>query len=182
MNFTQTSLPGILLIEPKVFGDQRGFFLESYRRDVFEAAGIPALVQDNHSRSVRNTLRGLHFQHPHGQGKLIRVTTGAVYDVLVDVRRGSPTFGKWEGYELSAENKRQLWVPPGFAHGFCVLTDFADFLYKCTEYYHPESEHTLLWNDPEVGVEWPVDGPILSEKDKVGKRLGELGMLPDYAE
>ena len=175
-------MPGILLIEPKVFGDERGFFMESYRRDVFGENGIPALVQDNHSRSVKGTLRGLHYQHPHGQGKLIRVTTGAVYDVLVDVRRGSPTFGKWEGHELTEDNKRQLWVPPGFAHGFCVLSDIADFLYKCSDYYHPESEHTLLWNDPDVGIEWPVEEPILSEKDKVGQLLGELGDLPEYAE
>ncbi|MDT8324582.1 MAG: dTDP-4-dehydrorhamnose 3,5-epimerase [Bacteroidota bacterium] len=179
MNFITTSLPGILLIEPKVFGDERGFFMESYRRDVFAAQGIPPLLQDNHSRSVRGTLRGLHFQHPHGQGKLIRVTHGAVYDVLVDVRRGSPTFGKWEGHELSAENKRQLWVPPGFAHGFCVLSEDADFLYKCSDYYHPESEHTLLWNDPEVGVQWPVSEPILSEKDRNGVALRDLAVLPE---
>jgi dTDP-4-dehydrorhamnose 3,5-epimerase len=182
MHFIETSLPGILLIEAKVFGDARGFFLESFRRDVFEEAGIPPLVQDNHSRSVRNTLRGLHFQHPHGQGKLIRVTSGAVFDVLVDVRRGSPTFGKWEGHELNEDNKRQLWVPPGFAHGFCVLSDTADFLYKCSDYYHPETEHTLLWNDPEVGVQWPVTEPILSEKDKGGVRFRDLRILMDYAE
>jgi dTDP-4-dehydrorhamnose 3,5-epimerase len=180
MNFITTSLPGILLIEPKVFGDARGFFMESYRRDVFEGKGIPPLVQDNHSRSVRGTLRGLHFQHPHGQGKLIRVTHGAVFDVLVDVRRNSPTFGKWEGHELSAENKRQLWVPPGFAHGFCVLTDDADFLYKCSDYYHPEHEHTLLWNDPDVGVQWPVSEPILSSKDEDGKLLADLSSLPEF--
>ncbi len=179
MKFIETSLPGILLIEPKVFGDERGFFMESYRRDVFEGQGIPPLLQDNHSRSVRGTLRGLHFQHPHGQGKLIRVTHGAVYDVLVDVRRGSPTFGKWEGHELSADNKRQLWVPPGFAHGFCVLSDAADFLYKCSDYYHPEHEHTLLWNDPDVGVQWPVSEPILSEKDKKGVPLKDLQSLPE---
>lgn len=179
MKFTPTSLSGILLIEPTVFGDERGFFMESYRWDLFEKAGIPPLVQDNHSRSVRDTLRGLHFQHPHGQGKLIRVTTGMVFDVLVDVRHGSPTFGKWEGHELSEDNKRQLWVPPGFAHGFCVLSETADFLYKCSEYYHPESEHTLLWNDETVGVEWPVREPLLSEKDKMGKALGELTNLPD---
>jgi len=182
MNFITTSLPGILLIEPKVFGDERGFFMESYRRDVFEGKGIPPLLQDNHSRSVRGTLRGLHFQHPHGQGKLIRVTHGAVYDVLVDVRRGSPTFGKWEGHELSADNKRQLWVPPGFAHGFCVLSDDADFLYKCSDYYHPKHEHTLLWNDPEVGVQWPVSEPILSSKDTIGKPLSELRDLPVFTE
>ncbi|MCB2203127.1 dTDP-4-dehydrorhamnose 3,5-epimerase [bacterium] len=180
MNFITTTLPGILLIEPKVFGDERGFFMESFRKDAFEAQGVPALVQDNHSRSVKGTLRGLHFQHPHGQGKLIRVTTGAVYDVLVDVRHGSPTFGKWEGHELSAENKRQLWVPPGFAHGFCVLTDSADFLYKCSDYYHPEHEHTLLWNDPAIGITWPVDEPLLSEKDRKGLRLRELENLPEY--
>ncbi|PLX30686.1 MAG: dTDP-4-dehydrorhamnose 3,5-epimerase [Ignavibacteria bacterium] len=179
MTFTPTSLPGILLITPKVFGDERGFFMESYRRELFEEAGIPPLVQDNHSRSVRDTLRGLHYQHPYGQGKLIRVTSGVVFDVLVDVRRASPTFGKWEGHELSESNKRQLWVPPGFAHGFCVLSESADFLYKCSEYYHPETEHTLLWNDEAVGVEWPVRDPILSEKDMKGKRLNELSVLPE---
>jgi len=179
MTFTPTSLPGILLITPKVFGDERGFFMESYRRELFEEAGIPPLVQDNHSRSVRDTLRGLHYQHPYGQGKLIRVTSGVVFDVLVDVRRASPTFGKWEGHELSESNKRQLWVPPGFAHGFCVLSESADFLYKCSEYYHPETEYTLLWNDETVGVEWPVRDPILSEKDMKGKRLNELSVLPE---
>ena len=179
MTFTPTSLPGILLITPKVFGDERGFFMESYRRELFEEAGIPMLVQDNHSRSVRDTLRGLHYQHPYGQGKLIRVTSGVVFDVLVDVRRASPTFGKWEGHELSESNKRQLWVPPGFAHGFCVLSESADFLYKCSEYYHPETEYTLLWNDETVGVEWPVRDPILSEKDMKGKRLNELSVLPE---
>ncbi len=179
MTFTPTTLPGILLITPKVFGDERGFFMESYRRELFEEAGIPPLVQDNHSRSVRDTLRGLHYQHPYGQGKLIRVTSGVVFDVLVDVRRASPTFGKWEGHELSESNKRQLWVPPGFAHGFCVLSESADFLYKCSEYYHPETEYTLLWNDEAVGVEWPVRDPILSEKDMKGKRLNELSVLPE---
>jgi dTDP-4-dehydrorhamnose 3,5-epimerase len=180
MQFTPTSLSGVLLIEPKVHGDHRGFFMETFRRDFCDAAGIPLLVQDNHSRSGMNTLRGLHFQHPHGQGKLIRVVDGAVFDVLVDVRVGSPTFGKWEGHKLSGENKRQLWIPPGFAHGFCVLSEQADFLYKCSDYYHPESEMTLLWNDPEVGIQWPITDPILSEKDKAGLPLHALPRLPEY--
>ena len=180
MQFTPTSLPGVLVIEPNVFGDARGFFMESFRRELFAEAGIPELVQDNHSRSVKNTLRGLHFQYPHGQGKLIRVVRGTVFDVLVDVRAGSPTFGQWEGHWLSDENHRQLWVPPGFAHGFCVTSDSADFLYKCSEYYHPETEHTLLWNDPGIGVQWPVDEPILSDKDQRGVPLRELRKLPPF--
>ena len=179
MTIQETSLPGVLLITPKVFGDARGFFMETFRRDVADEAGIPELVQDNHSRSVKGTLRGLHFQHPYGQGKLIRVTMGTVFDVVVDVRRNSPAFGKWEGYELSGENKTQLWVPPGFAHGFCVLSDTADFLYKCSDYYHPETEKTLLWNDPDLGIEWPVGDPILSEKDLRGVRLRDLSGLPE---
>lgn len=180
MTIEKTMLPGVLLISPKVFGDARGFFMETFRRDVLDTVGVPPLVQDNHSRSVRGTLRGLHFQHPFGQGKLIRVVTGTVFDVVVDVRLGSPAFGKWEGYELSGENKQQLWVPPGFAHGFCVLSDEADFLYKCSDYYHPETEKTLLWNDPDVGIEWPLDDPILSEKDQRGVRLSELSGLPEF--
>jgi dTDP-4-dehydrorhamnose 3,5-epimerase len=180
MEIIPTSLPGVLLIQPKVIGDARGFFMETFRRDVCDGAGIPELVQDNHSRSVRGTLRGLHFQHPHGQGKLIRVVTGTVFDVLVDVREGSPAFGTWEGYELSGENKRQLWVPPGFAHGFCVLSDAADFLYKCSDYYHAETEMTLLWNDPAIGIEWPVSDPILSDKDRQGVPLRELPRLPQF--
>ncbi|MFZ1728695.1 MAG: dTDP-4-dehydrorhamnose 3,5-epimerase [Bacteroidota bacterium] len=180
MTFKNTSLPGVLLITPQVYGDSRGFFMESFRRDVGDEFGIPDLVQDNHSRSVRGALRGLHFQHPYGQGKLIRVVTGTVFDVLVDVREGSPTFGKWEGYELSGENKQQLWVPPGFAHGFCVLSDTVDFLYKCSDYYHPETEMTLLWNDPAVGIEWPITDPILSEKDRQGVPLQALPRLATY--
>ncbi|MBR9978036.1 MAG: dTDP-4-dehydrorhamnose 3,5-epimerase [Bacteroidetes bacterium] len=180
MTFSETTLSGVLLITPSVHGDSRGFFLESYRLEWFAQRGIPPFVQDNHSRSVRNTLRGLHFQHPHGQGKLIRVTSGAVYDVLVDVRLGSPAFGEWEGYELSADNYRMLYVPPGFAHGFCVLSDSADFIYKCTEYYHRDSEQTLLWNDPALAVEWPVQEPILSEKDRNGVPLKELSRFPEY--
>lgn len=180
MQVSETTLPGVLLIEPKVLGDHRGFFMETFRRDLADAWGLPPLVQDNHSRSGRGTLRGLHFQEPHGQGKLIRVVTGLVFDVLVDVRRASPSFGKWEGHELSGENKRQLWIPPGFAHGFCVLSEEADFLYKCSDYYHPECERTLLWNDPEVGIRWPVDEPLLSEKDRRGVPLRELEDLPWY--
>lgn len=182
MTFSETTLPGVLLITPNVYGDSRGFFLESYRQEWLAQRGVPPFVQDNHSRSVRNTLRGLHFQHPNGQGKLIRVVSGAVYDVLVDVRLGSPTFGEWEGYELSADNYRMLYVPPGFAHGFCVLSDSADFIYKCTEYYHRDSEQTLLWNDPALAIEWPVQEPILSEKDRNGVPLKELSLFPEYYE
>jgi dTDP-4-dehydrorhamnose 3,5-epimerase len=182
LTFSETTLPGVLRIAPQVYGDSRGFFLESYRRELFTQRGIPDFVQDNHSRSVRNTLRGLHFQHPHGQGKLIRVVSGTVYDVLVDVRLGSPTFGEWEGYELSAENHHMLYVPPGFAHGFCVLSDSADFIYKCTAYYHRDSEQTLLWNDPALAIEWPVREPILSEKDRNGLPLKELSRFPEYLE
>ena len=179
MTITELPLPGLLLITPSVFGDDRGFFMETFRRDEFSEAGIPPLVQDNHSRSARNTLRGLHYQEPHGQGKLVRVVSGSVWDVVVDIRRSSPAFGKWHGLDLSEENKLQLWIPPGFAHGFCVTADSADFMYKCSEYYHPESEHTLLWNDPALGIEWLVSEPLLSEKDRSGKPLAELKVLPE---
>lgn len=176
-----TTLSDVLLIEPMVHGDHRGFFLETYRANLFAEAGIPTdFVQDNASRSVKNTLRGLHYQEPHAQGKLVRVTLGSVFDVAVDARRGSPTFGQWYGCELSEENKYMLWIPPGFAHGFCVLSEMADFSYKCTEYYHPETEGTILWNDPDIGIEWPVGTPLLSEKDRKGKRLSQAETLPIY--
>lgn len=171
-----TALPEVLILEPKVFGDERGFFFESFnQRDFEQATGLDVqFVQDNHSRSVHGVLRGLHYQIQHAQGKLVRVTQGAVFDVAVDLRRSSTNFGTWVGVELSAENKRQLWIPPGFAHGFVVISDAAEFLYKATDYWFPEYERSLLWNDPDVGVQWPIQGePRLASKDVAGKRLGE---------
>jgi dTDP-4-dehydrorhamnose 3,5-epimerase len=157
---TPTALPEVLILEPRVFGDARGFFFESFnQRDFAQATGLDVqFVQDNHSRSVKGVLRGLHYQIQHPQGKLVRVTQGEVFDVVVDLRRNSPNFGKWDGVLLSADNKRQLWVPPGFAHGFVVTSDTAEFLYKTTDYWYPEFERSLLWNDPTVGVQWPVQG------------------------
>ncbi len=177
MKVTATRLPEVLILEPRVFGDERGFFLESYNRRAFnQAAGSEVeFVQDNHSRSARGVLRGLHYQiPPHAQGKLVRVTAGCVFDVAVDVRRSSPRFGQWVGMELSAENHRQLWIPPGFAHGFVVLSDSADFLYKATNYYSPEAERAVTWNDPTIGIEWPDLGlePALSPKDRAAPSLG----------
>ena len=169
MNITRTPLDGVALIEPRVFGDDRGFFLESFNERTFAEAGLPtAFAQDNHSRSARGVLRGLHYQLHTPQGKLVRVTAGSVFDVAVDLRRSSPSFGRWYGAELSAENHRMLWVPPGFAHGFCVTSDSADFLYKCTELWAPEHERSLAWDDPAIGIEWPLpDGtpPTLAVKD-----------------
>lgn len=174
MKVTRTGIPEVLLLEPKVFGDARGFFLESYNQKVFrEVTGLDVqFVQDNHSRSAQGVLRGLHYQLRQPQGKLVRVVRGAVFDVAVDVRRASPTFGRWVGAELSEENQRQFWVPPGFAHGFVVLSESADFLYKATDYYAPEHERCIAWNDPAIGIEWPrgVD-PKLSEKDRGGAAL-----------
>ena len=160
MNVIQTSLPGVLLIEPRVFGDERGFFFESFNARAFrDAAGITLdFVQDNHSRSRRGVLRGLHYQIEQAQGKLVRAVTGEVFDAVVDLRRSSPTFGRWEGFVLSAQNKRMLWVPPGFGHGYLVLSDAADFLYKTTDYYAPQHERCVIWNDPDIGVEWPLAG------------------------
>ena len=173
MIVTPTAIPDVKLVEPKVFGDSRGFFFESWNRRSLAAAGIDVdFVQDNHSRSRRGVLRGLHYQVERPQGKLVRAVAGEVFDVAVDLRRRSPTFGRWVGAVLSAENKRMLWVPPGFAHGFVVLSDSADFLYKTTDYWFPEHERTLLWNDAEVGVAWPYDGaPILAPKDAAGTPL-----------
>lgn len=167
MHITQTALPGVKLIEPRVFGDDRGFFLESWNAEVFAANGLDLhFVQDNHSRSARGVLRGLHYQIVAPQGKLVRVTAGEVFDVAVDIRRSSPSFGQWVGYHLSAQNKRMLWVPPGFAHGFAVLSDSADFLYKCTTLYAPAHDRGIAWNDPAIGIDWPIDGaPLLSAKD-----------------
>lgn len=172
MKFNATPLEGVYLLEPQVFGDERGFFLESWNARTFADAGFDLnFVQDNHSRSSRGILRGLHYQREHTQGKLVRVVTGAVFDVAVDLRRSSPTLGQWFGATLSAENHHMLWVPPGFAHGFYVLSDYADFHYKCTDIYHPQSEVSLAWNDPEVGVAWPLEQggePQLSAKDEQG--------------
>ena len=173
---TPTALPEVLILEPKVFGDARGFFFESFnQRDFAEVTGLDVqFVQDNHSRSVKGVLRGLHYQIQHPQGKLVRVAQGEVFDVAVDLRRSSPNFGKWVGVVLSAENHRQLWVPPGFAHGFVVTSDSAEFLYKTTDYWYPEFERSLLWSDPTVGVVWPLlEQPQLAAKDAAGKRLDE---------
>jgi dTDP-4-dehydrorhamnose 3,5-epimerase len=172
MTIEPTPLAGVVVIRPKVFGDDRGFFFESWNRQQFQDAGIPSdFVQDNHSRSRQGILRGLHYQTEQPQGKLVRVAAGEVFDVVVDLRSDSPTSGQWFGCVLSAENKAQLWVPPGFAHGFYVLSPYADFLYKCSDYYHPESEVSLAWNDPTVAIDWPLlDGkpPELSAKDSIG--------------
>lgn len=181
MKVERLAIDGPLLIEPKVFGDDRGFFLESWNAETFAAHGVPAtFVQDNHSRSSRGVLRGMHFQDPNAQGKLVRVTAGAVFDVVVDVRRSSPAFGRWAGVELSAADKRMLWVPPGFAHGFLTLADGTDFLYKCTDFYRPEHEHALGWDDPDIGIEWPLDGiePQLSAKDRQGRALADIAGYP----
>jgi dTDP-4-dehydrorhamnose 3,5-epimerase len=180
LNVIPTSLQDVLILEPKVFGDSRGFFFESFNQKEFEqATGLKhSFVQDNHSRSSRNVLRGLHYQIQHPQGKLVRVVSGEVFDVAVDMRRNSPNFGKWFGTKLSSENKRQLWIPPGFAHGFAVTSDEAEFLYKVTDYWYPEHERSLIWNDPDVGIEWPIEGgPILAAKDAAGKNLAEAELF-----
>lgn len=181
MEIRETSLPGVLLVEPRVFSDSRGYFYETFHAERYAKAGIPThFVQDNFSRSCRGTLRGLHYQEPHPQGKLIQVLAGAVYDVAVDIRRGSPTFGRWYGVELSDENRRQLWIPPGFAHGFCALSERADFYYKCTALYAPDSDRGLLWNDPEIGIAWPIAEPLLSAKDAAAPCLAHAPVLPSY--
>ena len=180
MNVTPSAIPDVLVIEPRVFSDERGFFFESWNERTFAAAGLDAtFVQDNHSRSVRNVLRGLHYQIEHAQGKLVRVCAGEVFDVAVDIRRSSPTFRRWVGMRLSAQNRRMLWIPPGFAHGFLVLSDAAEFLYKTTDYWYSEHERTLLWNDPALGVEWPIDrAPILAPKDAAGRPLASADLYP----
>jgi len=179
MKRIDTRLPDVYLLEPRVFGDDRGFFYESWNQRTLAGLGIEAnFVQDNHSLSSRNVLRGLHYQIEHPQGKLVRAIQGEVYDVVVDLRKSSPTFGQWEGFTLSAKNKRMVWVPPGFAHGFCVISDTAEFLYKVTDYWHPEAERTLLWNDPALAVDWPLSSaPILAAKDAQGKLLAEAELF-----
>ena len=177
MNVVDTAISDVKLIEPRVFGDDRGFFMESWNQNSFDAAGINArFVQDNHSRSTKGVLRGLHYQFDRPQGKLIRVVSGSVFDVAVDLRASSPSFGHWVGYELSARNHRMLWIPPGFAHGFLTLEDGTDFQYKCTEFYVPAAEHCLAWNDPTVAVDWPLgeDMPSLSDKDRAGLLLAAV--------
>jgi dTDP-4-dehydrorhamnose 3,5-epimerase len=181
VNIIESTLPGVLIIEPRVFGDSRGFFMETWNALDFAEAGLDLnFAQDNHSRSQKGVLRGLHFQNPLSQGKLVRVTRGAVFDVAVDLRWSSPYFGKWFGVELSAENKRMLWVPEGFAHGFLTLEDDTDFLYKCTTPYEPTCEHTLAWDDPAVRIEWPMSGLdlLISEKDARGLSLADIPVFP----
>lgn len=176
MKVRETKLKDCVIIEPEVFGDERGFFLETFQAERYAAqAGITLpFVQDNHSRSSKGVLRGLHFQKTKPQGKLVRVVKGEVYDVAVDIREGSPTFGQWEAVILSEENKAQLWVPPGFAHGFVVLSETADFVYKCTDYYDPSDEGSILWNDPDLNIPWPIDSPSLSDKDANAEKLVDL--------
>ena len=181
MKAIQTDIPGLVILEPRVFGDERGFFFESYNRRAFrEATGLdPDFVQDNHSRSARGVLRGLHYQLKRAQGKLVRVVAGEVWDAVVDLRRSSPTFGKWMGVTLSAANRRMLWVPEGFAHGFVVTSDAAEFLYKTTDYYAPEHERSLLWNDPALAIAWPLQGePILKPGDANGTPLARAETFP----
>ena len=179
MNIKKTELPGLLLIEPRVFGDERGYFFESCNLPLFKEAGIDVnFLQDNESMSAKGVLRGLHFQEPpFEQGKLVRVARGAVLDVSVDIRKDSPTFGKWLGYELSAQNKRMLWIPPGFAHGFLSLSDDTIFIYKCTNLYNRESENAILWNDPELNIDWGIKNPLVSDKDKSAPLFRDLVSL-----
>ncbi|MEE9251269.1 MAG: dTDP-4-dehydrorhamnose 3,5-epimerase [Alphaproteobacteria bacterium] len=181
MRFLETELDGVLIVEPELFRDDRGFFMETYHSGKFAAAGIAArFVQDNHSRSRRGTLRGLHYQEPDAQGKLVRAVRGRIYDVAVDIRRGSPQFGRWLGVELDEENNRQLWVPPGFAHGFCTLSEDSEVVYKCTAHHVPESERAVRWDDPELAIDWPVDHPILSPRDAAAPSLAAAPVLPAY--
>ncbi len=182
MKVIETSLPGVLIIESRVFEDDRGFFFESYHEKRYRDAGISvSFVQDNHSFSKRGTLRGLHYQLKNPQGKLVRVASGEVFDVAADIRQGSPTFGQWVGVILSAENKKQIYLPPGFAHGFCVLSETADFLYKCTDFYTPGDEYGVRWNDPDLNIDWKIDSPALSAKDEAAPCLKEADpFLPVY--
>jgi dTDP-4-dehydrorhamnose 3,5-epimerase len=179
MKVTPAPLSGVLVIEPRVFKDDRGYFAETYHLERYREAGITLpFVQDNTSHSVRGTLRGMHFQEPRAQGKLVSCTRGVIWDAVVDIRKGSPTFGKWFGVELDAQTARQIWVPPGFAHGFCVLSDEADVSYKCTDLYTPAAERSIVWNDPDVGIDWPVRSPLLSPKDAAAPRLKDAPVLP----
>lgn len=181
MKITETSISDVLLLEPILHGDERGYFMETFRLDYFSDRDMGlSFVQDNQSGSVKGTLRGLHYQHQFPQGKLVRVITGEVFDVAVDLREGSATFGQWVGEILSSENYKQLWVPPGFAHGFYVLSESAELCYKCTDYYHPEDDHSLIWNDPDIAINWPLisPAPVLSHKDLAAKRLGEIPLFP----
>ena len=183
MKVIETKIPDVLIIEPKVFSDHRGFFMETYQLQKYSCLGVEGrFVQDNLSYSKYGTLRGLHFQNPHGQGKLVSVLAGSVFDVAVDIRIGSPWFGQWVGCTISAENRRQIWIPPGFAHGFCVTSKTATFTYKCTDYYAPESEHTIMWNDPTLAIGWPIDNPVVSEKDLRGLAFEDIQVshLSDY--
>lgn len=183
MQIIQTEIPDVLIIEPKMFGDQRGFFLETFQRERYAAAGIRhSFVQDNLSRSAFGVLRGLHLQNPKSQGKLVTVLRGKVLDVAVDVRIGSPTFGRHVSVVLTDDNRRQFWVPRGFAHGFVVLSETADFFYKCDEFYSPEDETVVLWNDPDLAIKWGVDAPTLSARDSAGRRLADIATLPKYGE
>jgi len=178
MKFIETSLPGVILIEPRVYDDDRGFFMETYHSEKFSRGGITGtFVQDNHARSSKGVLRGLHYQIKHAQGKLMRAIVGEVYDVAVDIRRDSPHFGEWVGITLSAENKNQLYIPPGFAHGYYVLSDVAEIVYKCTDLYHPEYERGILWSDQEIGIDWPGRQPVLSDKDRQLPRLNEAELF-----
>ncbi len=183
MNVIETPLPGVLILEPRIFEDDRGYFLETWNKEGYAAAGVPGhFVQDNLSYSTHGVLRGLHYQQPHPQGKLVWVVSGEVFDVAVDIRVGSPTFGHWTGVTLSAENARQFWVPEGFAHGFVVTADHARFAYKCTDGYHREAEGSIRWDDPTIAIDWPVNAPVLSEKDAAAPLLGEKedSRLPRY--
>ena len=178
MQVEKTKLEGVLLVTPQVFGDERGFFMETYNRDKAIDLGLPGeFVQDNHSKSSYGVLRGLHYQNPTWQGKLVRVVQGEIFDVAVDIRTGSPTYGEWIGFTLNDENKQQLYVPEGFAHGFCVTSPTAEVVYKCTDMYAPDQEGSVMWNDPDIGIDWPVENPSLSAKDKVGQRLVDLPAL-----
>lgn len=184
MNVTKTTLPGVLIFEPKVFGDARGFFAETYHEQRYAEFGLDVrFVQDNQSRSRHGVLRGLHYQLQQPQGKLVRVSRGRVFDVAVDIRRGSPNFGQWVGVTLDDESQRQLYIPPGFAHGFCVLSEYADFNYKCTDYYHPQSEQGIVWNDPALGIEWPLPETSvqISDKDAGLPVLAQQTQLPEYS-
>jgi dTDP-4-dehydrorhamnose 3,5-epimerase len=181
LDVIQTALPGVIMIQPRVFADDRGFFLETFHEVKFRNAGLPdQFVQDNHSRSKMSVLRGLHYQEPNAQGKLVRCSRGAIWDVAVDIRVGSPTFGKWVGVELNDENRRMLWVPEGFAHGFCAMTDESDVLYKCTTPYDQGSERSIAWNDPDIAIHWPVAEPILSSKDAEAPLLRDARTLPQF--